>query len=261
MQSTSFGLSILCMATAACVSCTSSKRIAYFQDISDSLTSRARLLQTTPFQEPVILPDDRLHITLRNINALDYSGFTGVTDSASPESGVSSASEFLVDHNGRITIPLIGSVNLSGLTTAAAKDTVQSRFAHFFNEPVVSLHIANFTITVLGEVSRPSTYLVAKEKISVLDALGMAGDMTIYGKRENVLLIRNSSADKEAIRLDLSSSSIMRSPYFYLKQGDVLYVEPNKSKMNALDATKTRNYALMASGLSVLIVLVSRLNF
>jgi polysaccharide export outer membrane protein len=261
MQGTSFALSILCSAIAACVSCTSSKRIAYFQDISDSLRFRATSLEVAKFQDPEIQPGDILQITMQRFNSLDDSDFIRTRSQESTDPNATKVSEFLVDRLGHITVPLIGILRVAGLTSSAAKDTIQAKLGRFFQDPIINVRISNFTITVLGEVSRPASYVLAKEKTSVLDALGIAGDMTIYGKRDNVLLIRNASANKEAVRLDLSSSSVMRSPYFYLKQGDVLYVEPNKSKINSLDATKTRNYALLASGLSVLIVLISRFNF
>jgi polysaccharide export outer membrane protein len=123
---------------------------------------------------------------------------------------------------------------------------------------VVSVRFANFNITVLGEVARPATYVVPNEKVSILDAIGMAGDLTIYGKRENVLLIRDSLGIKKMMRFDLNSTSTLLSPYFYLRQGDVVYVEPAKSKIAASDAVKTRNITLLGAGLSLLIVIFSR---
>jgi polysaccharide export outer membrane protein len=114
-------------------------------------------------------------------------------------------------------------------------------------------------ITVLGEVLRPSTYVLPNEKTSVLDALGLAGDLTIYGKRENVLLIRETSGEKVFVRLNLNSKDVFNSPYFYLKQNDVLYVEPNKGKAASLNLARTQTIALVGTALTVLITLISRL--
>jgi polysaccharide export outer membrane protein len=118
---------------------------------------------------------------------------------------------------------------------------------------------ANFKVTVLGEVAKPAAYTVANEKVSVLDALGMAGDLTIHGKRENLLLIRTDSMGrKEYARLNLNSSEIFESPYFYLRQNDVLYVEPTQNKMLASDAKRNRIVTVGASVVSAILVLLIR---
>ena len=212
----------------------------------------------------MIRPSDLLQIRIQTLNSFGNLAGTGdkiPADGIIYAANAAQATDFLVDSNGDISVPLIGKMNVSGLTTAMIRDSIQSKMERYFVQPMVNVRLANFTITVLGEVNRPANYLATSEKTSILDALGMAGDLTIYGKRENVLLIRDSSAKRQAVRINLNSSSVFQSPFFYLKQGDVIYVEPEKSKVNSLDATKTRNYALMASGLSVLIVLISRFNF
>ncbi|MGY0034890.1 polysaccharide biosynthesis/export family protein [Pedobacter sp. NJ-S-72] len=114
-------------------------------------------------------------------------------------------------------------------------------------------------MTVLGEVGRPASYVLPNERVSVLDALGLAGDLTIFGRRENVLLIRENNGKKEFVRLNLNSSQIFNSPFYYLKQNDVIYVEPNKGKAASLNQARTQTYAIIGTALSVLIVLFSRL--
>ena len=245
-------------------SCTPTKRIAYFQDIDDSASAAITELPAAKFENPLIRPNDLLQIRIQALNSLengiDYSSKIP-SDGSGQATGVVHSTEFLVDSQGNISLPLIGKMNVNGLTTSMIRDSVEAKMKRYLVQPVVNVRLVNFTVTILGEVSRPANYLLASEKTSILDALGMAGDLTIYGKRENVLLIRASAANRQAVRLNLNSSSIFKSPFFYLKQGDVIYVEPDKSKVTSLDATKTRNYALIASGLSVLIVLLSRINF
>ena len=125
--------------------------------------------------------------------------------------------------------------------------------------PTVQVRYANFKITVIGEVARPATYTVPNERISIIDVLGYAGDLTIYGKRENVLLIRDTIGGKQFIRLNLNSSDIFKSPYFYLRQNDVVYIEPNEAKIATTDAARTRTLAVVGTVLSLLIVITSRL--
>jgi polysaccharide export outer membrane protein len=141
----------------------------------------------------------------------------------------------------------------------AIKDLIHEKVSIYYNKPVISVRFANFSITVLGEVAKPATYIVPNEKISLLDAIGMAGDLTVFGKRENVLLIRDSLGQKQYVRFDLNSSKMFSSPYFFLRQGDMIYIEPSKSKVASTDASRNRHIALIASGLSLLVIIFSRL--
>jgi len=131
----------------------------------------------------------------------------------------------------------------------------------YYTTSTVDVRFNNFKITVIGEVNRPSTFIVPNEEVTILDALGMAGDLTIYGKRDNVLLIRKDTGNvKKLVRLNLNSKDLITSPYFYMKQNDILYVQPDKSKAYSLDAYRTRNYTIAASLLSLLIVIATRVN-
>src|SRR5690606_18429708 len=141
----------------------------------------------------------------------------------------------------------LGKVPVKGLTTYQARERIAVKAAEFYKEPTVEVRFANFKITVLGEVSRPATYTLPNEKVSVLDALGLAGDLTIYGKRENVLLVREHDGQKELVRLNLNDSGLFQSPYFYLRQNDVLYVEPGKAKAAANNAARTQTFAMVGS--------------
>jgi polysaccharide biosynthesis/export protein len=254
-------ITIICLA-----SCASSKKIRYFRDVAD--TTHGSQIPAAAFKDPVIQPDDILSISIQTIDPQN-SAIINQVSGAMPSVGSSSASPigqqmvtgFLVDKDGYVEIAMIGKLKLGGLTTTQARDTVRAKAALYFKNATVNVRFANYKITVLGEVNRPATYTLPNEKITLLDALGLAGDLTIYGKRNNVLLIRDNNGKKEFERFDLNSSDIFNSPYFYLKQNDVVYVEPNKAKAASLNAARVQTYALVGTVLSVLIVLFSRVQF
>jgi polysaccharide export outer membrane protein len=166
---------------------------------------------------------------------------------------------YLVDKNGEVSLPVVGNLKIAGLTTSEARTLIQEKTAVYYKEPTVQVRFANFKITVLGEVMRPATYILPNEKNTVLDALGLAGDLTIYGKRDNVLLIRDSLDHKIYVRLNLNSTKFIRSPYFYLRQNDVIYVQPTKSKTVLADAEATRNITIAASILTAIALILIRI--
>lgn len=244
-------------------SCTSTKKIRYFRDVTD--TTHGSQIPSAVFKDPVIQPDDILSISIQTIdpqNALIINQMAGSMPSVGSSSANSIGQQvitgFLVDKEGKVELAMIGKLRLAGLTTSQARDTVRAKAALYFKNATVNVRFANYKITVLGEVNRPATYTVPNEKITLLDAIGLAGDLTIFGKRNNVLLIRDNNGKKEFERFDLNSSDIFKSPYFYLKQNDVIYVEPNKAKAASLNAARVQTYALVGTILSVLIVLLSR---
>lgn len=259
-------LMLLFLMFIALQSCVSSKKVTYFQDISD--TTHGSQIPSFAFKEPVIQSDDILSISIQTIDpqtALITNQLSGVmpsvgTSSASPI-GQQVITGFLVDKEGLVELSMIGKVKLGGLTTFQARDLIREKAAVYFKDATVNVRFANFKITILGEVAKPATYTLPNEKVSLLDALGLAGDLTIYGKRKNVLLIRDNDGKKEFERFDLNSSDIFKSPYFYLKQNDVIYVEPTKAKVASLNVARTQNIALIGTALSVLIVLFSRVSF
>lgn len=256
---------------AACAllwSCGSIKNTKYFADIPDSLALQD--IPTATYQEPVIQSDDMLYIAIQlqdptagtNVNQLNNPTANPLlsTSNFNPM-GVSAAQNtgYLVDRNGEVTIPIMGNVKLSGLTTQQARLLVQEKAKQFFKEPTVILRFSNFKISVLGEVTRPGTYTVPNERVTVLDALGYAGDLTIFGKRENILLLRRQAdGNTVATHLNLNSTHLMRSPYYYLQQNDQLYVEPNKAKVRNSDGSQVRNISIASAVLSLLVVIFSR---
>lgn len=258
------------ISTCMLFSCTT-QRIAYFQDIPDSLgVNHAKYVDLPPFTPPVVRPDDILNINVQTLdpqanmilnqgNLPIQSGITTVNPNAPTLNNQNAVSGYLVNKGGDIFMPYIGSVHVQGLTTTAIHDTVLNRISAYFKNPVVNVRFANFKVTVLGEVRQPATFSLPNEKPTVLDALGLAGDITVFGKRDNVLLVRDADGKKEITRLNLDSTKVINSPYFYLKPNDVLYVEPTESRVASTNAFRTRDIAVLSAGISLLTVVVARL--
>jgi polysaccharide export outer membrane protein len=247
--------------------CSSQKNIAYFKDVPD--TVKRQMVEMATYATPVIQPDDILQVTIQTLdpastalmnqqNSPNWS--VGGTSGAAGAAGASSPG-YLVDKLGFVTLPLVGKISVKVKTTGDVQEAIRAKAAEFYKDPVVNVRFINFKVTVLGEVTKPATYVMPNEKVTLLDAIGMAGDLTIYGKRENVLLIREIEGKKEFVRFNLNSSNLFTSPYYYLQQGDVVYVEPNKSKVVSTDAARLRNITIISSVLTLLVVIFSRVNF
>ncbi|WP_443945499.1 polysaccharide biosynthesis/export family protein [Pedobacter sp. AW1-32] len=241
-------------------SCVSNKKIAYFQDIQT--VNQAQLENATKFTEPTIQPDDILSINIFTLNpqtgvVVNQAANNPVLGGNTNNSVATQSSGFLVDKNGDVELSLIGKVKVSGLTTYEARELIRSKVSDVYKEPNVQLRFANFKVSVLGEVNAPSAYTLPNEKVTILDALSLAGDLTIYGRRENVLIVRDNNGKKEFARLDLNSSKIFDSPYYYLRQNDVVYVEPNKRKVSASNSAQVQTISVIASVLSVIVVAIT----
>lgn len=204
------------------------KDISYFQDVSDSITVQ-RISQQF---EAKIDDGDILSIHVSSLSAEASSFFNVVGE----ESDKQVANTYLVDANGNIEMPLIGSVKVGGLTGIEAKNQIKSKLDKYLIDPSVNVRIRNFKVTVLGEVKMPGVYTIPNEKITLVEALGLAGDLSIFGKRKNVLLIREDNGERKFIRIDLSSKDLFESEYYYLHSNDILYVEPGKGKIASADA-------------------------
>ncbi|NSL85458.1 polysaccharide export protein [Chitinophaga sp. Mgbs1] len=260
--------SMMAVLSICLFSCAAPKNITYFKDLPDTLNNRE--VTQAAFKTPVIQSDDILQVSIQTLDPAATTLLNQQNTASWPVTGNSSlqpaaasngVAGYLVDKEGNIVLPLVGKVLVKGLSTDQVRDTIRAKAAEYYKDPVVNVRYANFKITVLGEVNRPSTYVMPNEKVTLLDALGVAGDLTIYGKRENVLLIRENNGRKEFARFNLNNSNLFTSPYFYLRQGDVVYVEPNKSKAASTDMAQVKRISIMASVLSLLIVVVSRVNF
>ena len=255
-------------------SCVSYKKIPYFKDVPDSTSLSVQLPN---FNEPVIQYDDILSIA---VNTLDLQSSTGINMSTPTISGagassavsglqalsgggsslaIPSNSTYRVNRRGDIDVPLIGKISVLGLTTTELKDTIQKKMTEYYKMPTVDVRFANFKVTVLGEVMRPGTYTIPNEKLTLLEAIGLSGDMTIFGKRDNVLLMRDSLDKKKMVRLNLNSKQFISSPYYYIRQNDIIYVEPTEAKIANLDAVQTKYIGIASAVLSIIIILATRL--
>lgn len=162
---------------------------------------------------------------------------------------------YTVDNNGDITLPMLGKVHVSGLTRVEAIEKVRSELSQYIKDPGVNMNFNNFRVSVLGEVAKPGSFIMPTERVTVLEALGMAGDLTIRGVRQNVLLIREVDGQKTMHRLDLTQQNTLNSPYYYLAQNDVIYVEPNKAQIN--NSKLGANSNIIISVASLLITVIS----
>ena len=163
---------------------------------------------------------------------------------------------YLVDKNGFIEFPVLGSLKVGGLTRVEVIHLLKEKLdPTYVKNPIINIFITNFKVTVQGDVQKPGTFTVPNERLSIFDALGLAGDLNISGKRENVLVIREEKGTKNEYRVNLMSKKTLTSPVYYLQQNDVVYVEPNYAK--AQDAAYTRNTGLFISLASVLISLLT----
>jgi polysaccharide biosynthesis/export protein len=173
---------------------------------------------------------------------------SGGTPNFSPSLTQSSAPGYLVDASGTIEFPLLGTVKIAGLTTSQARDTLINKLKFYLKEPTVNVRFLNYRISVMGEVLHPGVYVIPNETITLPEALSLAGDLTIFGKRENVLVIRDENGKKVFGRIDLNSREVFSSPYYYLHVSDLVYVEPNKGRVAQTD----RTYQLLPVVLSAL---------
>jgi polysaccharide export outer membrane protein len=149
--------------------------------------------------------------------------------------------DYLVDQNGEVDFPVVGKIKIQGLSPDETRQLLRERLSEYLKDPIINIRLRNFTVTVLGEVHKPGTYTVNGEEITVLEALGLAGDLTIKGQRDNIMIIRDFQGTKVYDRIDITKKSALSSPVFYLTQNDVVYVEPNQSAVTSsnLDSRTT----------------------
>lgn len=239
-------------------SCTSYKRVPYLQNSEEYGKNAKEAL----LYEPTIKPDDVLNIVVLNTEEPSTSSLYNLivpTDMSRSSSLVSQPmlQNYLVDANGCVNIPNVGSVKLDGLTISEAESLVLDKVKGAFTKtPVVTVRFVNYKISILGEVTSPGTYTISTGKVNIFQALALAKDLTIYGQRENVKIIREDETGKKLItELNLNDASILDSPYYYLQQNDVVYVTPNKSKAKNSDIGSSTS--LWFSATSILISLTS----
>lgn len=245
-------LGLLVLFTTA--SCVSRKKIAYFQDMSEMESAIDASKTALKIQ-----PNDMLTITVSAANMEAVQPFNLPVTTA-PRLGGNTVNgnyqlqSYLVDSDGNIEFPLLGSIHVAGKTRQELLDHLKKEISNYVQDPIINIQLINFQVTVLGEVNRPGTFTVPDERLSLSKALGLAGDLTIYGRRDNVLIIRETGETKEYKYVDLTDSALLNSEFYYLQQNDVVYVEPNSAQMQG--ASYNRNASVYISIASVLISLI-----
>ncbi len=230
-------------------SCGSLKPVIYFQ--ANESQDTVMTFKDTGYVA-LIQPNDILNIFVASISA-EASQYFNYSDN--PNDDNSMASGYLVDSYGDIQMPLVGVVRLAGLSSAAARDTITKRLEKYIINPSVKLSIRNYRVTVIGEVAHPGVFSVPNERITLPEALALAGDLTIYSNRENIKIVREFKGHKEFAVVDLTSRDLFKSPYYYLHCNDIIYVEPTKKKL-FLTQTYYRVLPVIFGGIATVLIVL-----
>ncbi|QQT30871.1 polysaccharide biosynthesis/export family protein [Sphingobacterium multivorum] len=249
--SSTFGLFILVLVMFS--SCGSRKNMVYLQP--DSTQMNTLYEQYVPKIQPsdiltvvVTAADPKATIPFNPVSMMANGNLTQQTDLALRPT-------YTVDNSGDIILPMLGKVHVAGLTRVQAIDKIRKELGDYIKDPGVNINFNNFRISVLGEVNRPGSFILPTERVTILEALGLAGDLTIRGVRENIMLVREVDGQKTIHRIDLTQQNTLNSPYYYLVQNDVVYVEPNKAQIN--NSKLGANTNIIISIASLLITVIS----
>lgn len=261
MKKLLYSLVVMIAMTLFLGSCSSIKKIPYLKNADSVSLAASKVLY-----DAKIMPKDQLTITVITTNPqasapfnLSVSSTVGTAGQLGSNAG--SLQGYLVDNDGDIDFPIVGKIHVAGLTKTQCEDLIKSKVSPFLaveEKPIVTVRMASYRVTVIGEVGNPGVVQVPTEKMSIIEALAQSGDLTIYGKRDNIMLIReDASGEKSIHRLNLNDANIINSPYYYLQQNDILYVEPNKIKaQNSVIGSSTTLWFSFVSILTSLASLV-----
>jgi len=215
-------------------SCSSGKDVPYFQNIDEISLAGSKGLY-----DAKIMPKDMLTITVSTTDpaaAAPFNLSVGNTVGASGQlsNGAGNLQGYLVDNDGNINFPVIGHMHVQGMTKSQCQDMIREKLLPYMaatENPIVTVRMSSYRVTVTGEVNRPGVIPVSTEKMSIVEALAQAGDLTVYGKRDNIMLIReDETGQKKMVRLNMNDANLINSPYYYLQQNDIIYVQPNSVK-------------------------------
>jgi polysaccharide export outer membrane protein len=234
-------------------SCVSNKKIAYFQYDPIAQERVSNVYQT------FFKPDDLLQITIGadDLEAVRPFNLPVVAFTAANNSVIGQPQQltYLIDSQGEIDFPVLGKLKIGGLSREATIRLLKSRLSpDYVKDPTVNIRISNFKISVYGDVKSPGVFNVPNERVSILDAIGLAGDLNISGRRDNVLVIREENNNKIKYRVNLLSNKTLYSPVFYLQQNDVVYVEHNRARIQSASANSNTSLFISVTGLLVTIV-------
>ena len=246
----------LALSSLLFTSCASKKDVVYFQNAGDYETIVSDNSHTNKFKI-----DDVVTINVSTLDpqaSLPFNLFKGAE-----EGGIRPEQlDYIIDKNGEIDFPVLGAVKIVGLSPEETKTLLKEKLSNYLKDPIINIRLKNFTVSVLGEVARPGTYPVNGEQITVLEAIGLAGDLTIKGMRKNVMVIRDFNGTKVYTRIDLTQKESLNSPVYYLTQNDVVYIEPNKSAItsSALDNRASIWVSIASVVITSTVLLVTRGN-
>lgn len=237
--------------------CKTKERMIYFQGSDD----RAMVGQAN--YTPTFKPDDFLAVVVTSSNPESAIPFNYpkelITQSAGGNSGYHMGrpipAGFLVDADGYVTLPVVGKIFVAGKSRTEVVGELLIIYKQYLKDPVVQIQIQNFKVTVLGDVNHPGTFQIPNERITILEAIGLAGDLNMTGARKNILVLRDRNGEKQEFRLDITSKDILTSPVYYLEQNDVVYVEPNAAARSQGTFWRT-NSAIIISTTSTLVTMV-----
>lgn len=245
---------LLCAVACSLPSCVPHEKMVNFRNETPEDLLAAQYIQEVP--KIKINIDDILAITVSTFDSTAAKVFNAKITASGPD-GSFVGQGYLVDEDGYIDFPVLGKLQLKGLTRDAAKDTVRNRLLTYLRDPVVDVRFLNLHVSVMGEVKRPGIYTFSDERFTLLEVLTMAGDMTDFADRENILVIREIGNVREFGKVDLSSPRAFESPYFYLTQNDVVYIKPLEQKAKVLDDPWSRAIALTGVAASLATVVVA----
>lgn len=229
-------------------SCVPHKKITYFQDLANDST----LIGHANMPTSTVQPGDLISITISSLSEDANQLFELKSTSDDPNFA---SNTYLVREDSTVQIPVLGEIVVAGMPTGDVSAKVSLALEPYLKDPTVVARIVNYRITLMGEVARPGVYPVPNEKISILEAIGLAGDLTIYGQRENVKIIRTKGGDHQVFMVDLTSGDLFSSPHYYLQNNDIVYVEPSKGR-TSVDDNIYRVIPLIVSAATLAIVVI-----
>ncbi len=250
-----------CVLVPSLISCNSTRKIVYFENVKDTTFYSANNENIAPVE-----PNDILSISISSLNSEASAMFnpnnSNIARSTTATGGNTETGGYLVNADGTIQLPVLGSIKAGGLTKRQLKDNITNLILSkkLLVDPLVEVRFLNYEVTVIGEVARPTVITVPSEKISLLKAIGLAGDLTIFGKRDNVLLVREENGKKKTRHIDLNSPNFFNSPYYYLQPNDVVYVSPNKARIGQAGRAQLL-IPILLSSLSIIVVVLDRIKF
>lgn len=236
------------------LSCASRKDVIYLQDLNKS----EELVDSVVFDSPKFKVDDRLTINISSINPEAARPFnlyiTSFNTGGVSSGGQQQQQSYLVDENGEISFPQLGKLKIKGMSRIQLEEYLEDELKEQLPDVKANVQLVNFRISILGEVQKPGEYMINRDKISILQALGLAGDLTIHGRRDMVKLVRETNGKVKYYTIDIRNKDLLDSPVYYLQQNDVIYVTPNKPKVNASASSPTASYIISATGLLITII-------